>query len=152
MIQPILIILHPNEYSQELHYYLFAVKLDRCVGNSNTLNDSSNKLCFPNNTKDSNLSVLKMITGVNESKTLTKHRSCESKCKFDGGKCNSDQWWENDKCWCECKRPHVCEKDYVPNLATCICKNGKYSASIVNNSAIMCDEIIESYDEETKTI
>ena len=18
-------------------------------------------------------------------------------------KCNSDQWWNNDKCWCECK-------------------------------------------------
>ena len=28
-IQPSLINLHPNEYSQELHCYLFAVKLDR---------------------------------------------------------------------------------------------------------------------------
>ena len=28
MIQPTLINLHPNEYSQECHYYLFAVKLD----------------------------------------------------------------------------------------------------------------------------
>ena len=30
--------LHPNEYSQEFHYYPFAVKLDRCVGSCNTLN------------------------------------------------------------------------------------------------------------------
>ena len=30
--QPTLINLHPNEYSQDLHYYRFAVKLDRCVG------------------------------------------------------------------------------------------------------------------------
>ena len=29
MIQPTLINLHPNECSQELHYYPFAVKLDR---------------------------------------------------------------------------------------------------------------------------
>ena len=29
MIQPTLVKLHPNEYSQELHYYPFAVKLDR---------------------------------------------------------------------------------------------------------------------------
>ena len=29
MIQPTLINLHPNEYSQEFHYYPFAVKLDR---------------------------------------------------------------------------------------------------------------------------
>ena len=32
MIQPILIKLHPYEYSQELHYYPFTVKLGRCVG------------------------------------------------------------------------------------------------------------------------
>ena len=38
--------LHPNEYSQEFHYYPFAVKLDRCVGNRNTLNDLSNKVCI----------------------------------------------------------------------------------------------------------
>ena len=31
-IQPTLINLHPNEYTQELHYYPFTVKLDRCVG------------------------------------------------------------------------------------------------------------------------
>ena len=39
MIQPTLINLHPNEYSQEFYYYLSAVKLDRCVGSCNTLND-----------------------------------------------------------------------------------------------------------------
>ena len=30
-MQPTPINLHPNEYSQELHYYPFVVKLDRCV-------------------------------------------------------------------------------------------------------------------------
>ena len=39
-----------------------------------------------------------MITGINESKTLTNDISCECKCKFDGKKCHSDQWWNNDKC------------------------------------------------------
>ena len=43
MTQPTLIDLHPNECSQEFHYYTFAVKLDRCVGSCNTLNDLSNK-------------------------------------------------------------------------------------------------------------
>ena len=32
-----------------------------------------------------------MITGINESKTVTKHISCECKGKFDCRKCNSDQ-------------------------------------------------------------
>ena len=38
-----------------------------------------------------------MITGINESKTLTKHISCECKCKFDGTKFLSNQWWINNK-------------------------------------------------------
>ena len=69
--------LHPNEYSQECHYYPFVVKLERCVGSVNTLNDLSNKVCVPNKTKDLNLSVLNMITGINESKALIKHIDCE---------------------------------------------------------------------------
>ena len=31
-------------------------------------------------------------------------------------------------------------------------QNGKYLASIISDSAIMCDEVIESYDEEIKSI
>ena len=52
-----------------------------------------------------------MITGINESKTLKKHISCYCKCRFNGRKCNSDQWWNSDKYQCECKHRHVCEKD-----------------------------------------
>ena len=29
------------------------------------------------------------------------------------------------------------------NSVTCSCKNGKYLASIIDNSVTMCDEIIE---------
>ena len=43
-IQPTFINLHPNEYSQEFHYYPFTVKLDKCVGSCITLIDFSNKL------------------------------------------------------------------------------------------------------------
>ena len=44
------------------------------------------------------------------------------------------------------------EKDYVCNPATCNCENGKYLASIMDDSAIICHEVIESYNEEIKTI
>ena len=72
MIQHAFINLHSNEYSQEFHCYPFAVKLNRCVGSCNTLNDFSNKVCVSNKTEDKNLCVFNMITGINESKTLTK--------------------------------------------------------------------------------
>ena len=38
IIQPTLINLHPNEYSQKFQYNPFAVKWDRCVWSCNTLN------------------------------------------------------------------------------------------------------------------
>ena len=85
-----------------------------------------------------------MITGINELKTLTKHISCECKCKFDGRKCNSNQRRNNDKCRCECKKHHICEKVYIWNPATCSCKNGKYLANTMNESVITSDEIIEN--------
>ena len=74
MIQHDLINLHPNKYGQGLRYYSFSVSLDRCMGNCNTLNDLSN--------------VFNMITGISESKTLTKHISYKCECKFESGKCN----------------------------------------------------------------
>ena len=46
-IQPALINLHPNEHSQEFHYYSFSVKLDRCFGSMDNL---CNKVCIPNKT------------------------------------------------------------------------------------------------------
>ena len=60
-IQPTLINLHPSEYNQELHYYPFAVKLDRCVGSCNTVNALSNKVCAPNKTDNLNLSLFNII-------------------------------------------------------------------------------------------
>ena len=75
MIQPTLINVHPNEYSQEFHYYPYVVKSDRRVGSCNTLNALSNKVCLPNKAEDLNLSVFNMITGINESRTLTRYIS-----------------------------------------------------------------------------
>ena len=39
---------------------------------------------------------------------------------------------------------HVYKKCYVQNPATCSCENGRYAKSIIDDSVIMCDEIIES--------
>ena len=54
------------------------------------------------------------------------------------------------------QKRHICEKQYIWNLATCSCENSKYLPTIINDSVITCDEIIDpeakSYDEERKTI
>ena len=50
------------------------------------------------------------------------------------------------------KNINACEKDYIWSPATCSFENGKYLTIIMDDSAITCAKIIESYDEETKTI
>ena len=95
MTQPTLINLHPNEYSQELHCYPFAVNLERFSGDCNTLDELSNKVCVPNETEDLNVNVLNMIIKINKSRALTKHITCICNCKFEGRKCNLNQKWKN---------------------------------------------------------
>ena len=46
--------------------------------------DGCNRIFIPSKTEDINLNGY-------ESKTLTKHISCDCKCKFNGKKCNSNQ-------------------------------------------------------------
>ena len=150
MIQPTLINLHPNECSQELHYYPFAVNLDRCVGSCNTLNNLSNKACVPNKTEDLNLTVLNMVTGINKPKILTKHVSCECTYKFDSRKCYSNQKWNNDKYQCQCNKHGKCEKDYIVNPASCTGKSfffEKSSNKIFLKTKRKCygDETIKFY-------
>ena len=53
-IQPILINLHPNEYSQELQYYPFAVTLDKC-----------DRSCVPKNGRFRDTSIIDTIYNIN---------------------------------------------------------------------------------------
>ena len=77
---------------------------------------------------------------------------CEFQCKFDERKSNSDQWPNNDKCQCECKKRNVSEKDYIWNPSTCSSKNRNFLSSVIDDSAITLDEVIEPHDEERETI
>ena len=64
-----------------------------------------------------------MITGIDESKTLTKHISCKCKCKFDGRTCNSNQKLKmiNVGASVKIQENHcVYKKGFICNPAACI--------------------------------
>ena len=64
--------------------------------------------------------------------------------------CNSSQKWKIINANTSAKNMKYMKKDYILNPATCIYKNCKYLASIIYNSIIMCDEIIDAV--ATKTV
>ena len=109
--------------------------------------DLPNKVCVPNKTEELNLSVFNIITGINKSKKLY-HANAnvilmeENIIQINGGiTTDIDVSVLKSSCmW-----------DYYWNPVTCSCENRKYLASIIDDSAITCEEIIESYEEETKT-
>ena len=63
--RPTLIDLSPVDFD----YYPFMISLDKCNGSW----------------------VFKMITRLNEARTLIKHISCDCKCKFNSTACNLNQ-------------------------------------------------------------
>ena len=147
MTQPSLIYWFKSWWIQpRLHYCPFMVNLDICNGSCNSLDDPPDKICVPSKAEDMHLRAFNVIARINELQTLARHISCECKCKFDGRKCNSNQKWNNESCNCGCKnlkKIHVCEKDYICNPSTCTFENGNYLESIVGDSVITCNEIIE---------
>ena len=79
-----------------------------------------------------------MIAGENESRISTKDISCECKCNFDEKnviQINSGIVINIDV---NIKNVMYMKKDYIWNPAICSCENGKYLASIMNDSSITC--------------
>ena len=77
-----------------------------------------------------------MITNKNEAKAMTKHISCDYKCKFNSKICNQVKK-QTIKHQCECKN------DYSWNPSTCICENSSYLKS---TSMTECNEIMSVMD------
>ena len=82
--RPVLIDLNLDE----LCFYPFMVRVDRCGGSFNTHDDLSGRIFVPNKTKDVNVKVFNTIAGINESKSVVKHVSCNCKCGFNGKNSN----------------------------------------------------------------
>ena len=63
------------------------VSLYGCNGSCITLDDLQSRLCVPKKRESVNLNIFSMMIAINELKTITKHISCNCKCKFDDRKC-----------------------------------------------------------------
>ena len=102
---------------------IFGADMVASVHTDNTFNDLSNKVSLPNKTEDSNLSMLNIITGIDESRTLTKHVSCRCKCKFDGRRYNLNYWQNNENANVSVKNIMYVQKIMLSILLHVLVKN-----------------------------
>ena len=112
------------------------VKSDRCVGSCNTLNDLSNKVYISNKREDLNLSVFNMITCINEWKMLIKD-TYMNLMEQNVSQINGEITVNVDVS----VKTIIYVKKIVKSPATCNCENGKYLASIMDDSLITDDSV-----------
>ena len=86
----------------------------KCIGNFNTLDNVSSRIYVQNKIENVDLRVFNMKTWINEWKILTRHISCAYRFKFISRKSNSNEKWNDNKSWCECKNPrkHGYKKEF----------------------------------------
>ena len=110
-------------------FYPFSVKINKCSGNCNNINDPHARICVPDVIKDLNVKVFNLMSRTNETRQMKWHESCKCICRLDKIICNNKQRWNKDKCRCECKElidKGVCEKGYTWNPSNCECECNKY--------------------------
>ena len=82
-------------------FYPFSIKVNKCNDSCNNINDPYARVCVPGTTKNLNVKVFNMISGINETRHIKWHETCKCICRLDGIIRNSKQRWNKDKCRCE---------------------------------------------------
>ena len=114
--------------SNNAMFYPFCIKINKCSGNCNNINDPYARICVPDTVKNLNVKVFNLMTLTNETKSIKWHETCKCICRLNEIICNNKQKWNKDKCRCECKKiinKGVCDKGFIWNPSNCQCECDK---------------------------
>ena len=108
--------------SNEPSFYPYSVKISKCSGSCNNINDPYAKLCVPDVVKNMNVKVFNLISRANKIRYIKWHETCKCKCRLDASVCNNKQRWNENKSRCECKEltdKGLCDKEFNWNPSIC---------------------------------
>ena len=140
--------------------YPFSIKINKCSGNCNNINNPYAKICVPDTIKNLDVKVFNLMSRTNETRFIKWHEKCKCKCRLDAIICNSKQRWNKNKCRCECKElidKGIRDKGFIWNPSNCECEcdrncnfseyldyeNCKYIKKLVNKLIDKCTETIK---------
>ena len=109
-------------------FHPFSIKVNKCSGNCNNINDRYARICAPDVIKDLNVKVFNLLTRTNETRNIKWYEKYKWICRLDKIICNNKQKLNKDKCKCECKElidKGVCNKRYIWNPSNCECECDK---------------------------
>ena len=119
-----------NVNSNNPIFYPFSIKISKCSGNCNNINDPYSKLCVPDVVKNLNVKVFNLVSRTNEKRHIEWHEMCRCECRLDAIVCNNKQSWNKNKCRCECKLidKGVHDEGFIWNPSDCECECDKSCA------------------------
>ena len=147
-------------------FYPYSIKINRCKGSYNTINDPYAKIWVPDKIKSTNLKVFNLMSRTNETRHIKWHKTCKCRCRLDASVCNSKRRWNKGKCRYECKGlidKGMCNKGFIWNPSNCECecdkscdieeyldyKYCKFRKGIIDKLVEECENI---YENETLDI
>ena len=146
-------------------FYPFRVKINRCIGNCNNIDDPYARICVSDTVKNLNVEVFNLMSRTNETRSIIWHEACKCICRFNEFICNNKQRWNKYKCRYECKElidKEVCDKGFIwkPGNCECECDKSCNISQYLDYSDCKCkkkliDPLIEECtenDDETKLV
>ena len=110
--------------SNEPMFYPFSIKVNKCSGSCNGINDPYDKFCVPDIIKCINVKVFDLMSRINETRHIISHETCKCICRLSASVCNNKKIWNEGKCSCECKElidKGICDKGFTWNPSNCEC-------------------------------
>ena len=80
-----------NLNTNETIFYPYSIKINRCKGSCNTINNPCAKICVPDQSKDTNVKVFNLMSRTNETRHIKWHKTCKCRCRLDASICNNKQ-------------------------------------------------------------
>ena len=109
-------------------FYPFSVKVNKCSGNCNNINDPYARICVPDFVKNLNVKVFNLMSRTNDIRSIEWHETCKCIRRLNKISYNNKQRWNKGKCRCECKElidKGVCDKGFIFNSSNCQCECDK---------------------------
>ena len=72
-------------------FYPLSIKVNKCSGDCNSINDPMAKLCMPDIVKDINIKVFNLLARINETRRIVWHEMCKCVCRLTSAVCNDRQ-------------------------------------------------------------
>ena len=91
-----------NINSSNPMFYPFIVKINRCSGSCNNINDLYAKICVPDTVKNLKVKPFNLMSRTNETRHIKWRKSCKCRCRLNRIICNNKQRRNKDKCRCKC--------------------------------------------------